>query len=141
MPDENELKFLTCKLVPEQLNILRKLIGYCKDVVKATKRGDGKVKPDPIRMIIHGGAGVGKSMIIKTASLHAERILRKAGHHPNHPRVLLCAPTGKAASLIKGVTLHSAFNFNFGTNYIDLTSKQLAEFRENLKHLKITLKN
>ena len=90
-------------------------------------------------MIIHGGAGVGKSMIIKTASLHAERILRKTGHHPNYPRVLLCAPTGKAASLIKGVTLHSAFNFNFGTNYIDLTSKQLAEFRENLKHLKILI--
>ena len=33
-------------------------------------------------------------------SIHAEKILRKAGDKPNHPRVLLCAFTGKAASLI-----------------------------------------
>ena len=33
-------------------------------------------------------------------SMHAEKIIRKAGDKPNHPRVLLCAFTGKAASLI-----------------------------------------
>ena len=139
LPDKKELKYLTCKLVPEQLNFLRKVVGYCKDVVKAMKRGDGKLKQKPLRIILHGGAGVGKSMAIKTASLHAERILRKSGDHPNHPRVLLCAPTGKAASLIKGVTLHSAFNFNFGPSYIALSSKQLAEFQENLRHLKLLI--
>ena len=44
--------------------------------------------------------GVGKSAIIKAMSMHAEKILRKAGDKQNHPRVLLCAFTGKAASLI-----------------------------------------
>ena len=44
--------------------------------------------------------GVGKSAIIKAMSMHAEKILRKAGDKANHPRVLRCAFTGKAASLI-----------------------------------------
>ena len=44
--------------------------------------------------------GVGKSAVIEAISIHAEKILRKSGHHPNNPRVLVCAPTGKAASII-----------------------------------------
>ena len=44
--------------------------------------------------------GSGKSATIKVCSMHAEKILRKAGDKPNHPRILLLAHTGKAASLI-----------------------------------------
>ena len=44
--------------------------------------------------------GTGKSSVIQVVSMHAERILRKAGDKPNHPRVLLLAHTGKAASII-----------------------------------------
>ena len=44
--------------------------------------------------------GVGKSAIIKAMSMHAEKILRKVGAKEDHPRVLRCAFTGKAASLI-----------------------------------------
>ena len=33
-------------------------------------------------------------------SIHAEHILSKEGGNPNKPRVLLCAHTGNAASLI-----------------------------------------
>ena len=43
---------------------------------------------------------MGKSATIRVVSMHAETILQKAGGKPNHPRVLLCAHTGKAASLI-----------------------------------------
>ena len=50
-------------------------------------------------------AGVGKSAVIKVASMHAEKYLRKAGDKPDHPRVLLTAHTGKAASLI-GKSIH-----------------------------------
>ena len=45
-------------------------------------------------------SGVGKSAIIKVVAMHAEKRLRKSGGKPNHPRVLLTAHTGKAASLI-----------------------------------------
>lgn len=45
-------------------------------------------------------SGVGKSAIIKVVAMHSEKRLRKSGGKPNHPRVLLTAHTGKAASLI-----------------------------------------
>ena len=44
--------------------------------------------------------GAGKSAIIGAISMHAENILRDAGDKPQHPRILLLAHTGKAASLI-----------------------------------------
>ena len=44
--------------------------------------------------------GVGKSATIKAVAQQAEKILTKAGDHPNHPRVILCAWTGKASHLI-----------------------------------------
>ena len=49
--------------------------------------------------------GTGKSATIEACSMHAEKVLREAGHKPHHPRVLLLAHTGKAASLI-GKLLH-----------------------------------
>ena len=35
LPSNDELKHITCSLVPEQMNILRQVIGYCKDVIKS----------------------------------------------------------------------------------------------------------
>ena len=61
--------------------------------------------------------GVGKSAVIEAISLHAEKILRKPGDHPFNPRVLVCAPTGKAASIISKkyfsyyiTSMHTMFN-------------------------------
>ena len=44
--------------------------------------------------------GTGKSATIEVIAMQAEKILRAEGDKPNHPRVLLLAQTGKAASLI-----------------------------------------
>ena len=44
--------------------------------------------------------GVGKSATIKAVAQQAEKILTKAGDDINHPRVILCAWTGKASHLI-----------------------------------------
>ena len=43
---------------------------------------------------------MGKSAVIEICSMYGENILRDAGDKPQHPRVLLLAHTGKAASLI-----------------------------------------
>ena len=98
LPSNFELDHMTRQLVPEQMNIMRTVIKYCKDIVKSKKNPGLEQKP--CRLIVHGGAGVGKSQTIKAISMQAEKLLRKAGHHPNHPIVLLSAFTGKAASLI-----------------------------------------
>ena len=77
---------------------MRIVVRYCKDVLKSQNNHAHVVKP--LRIIAHGGAGSGKSATIKVSAMYAERILRKAGDKPNHPRILLLAHTGKAASLI-----------------------------------------
>ena len=66
---------MTRKLVPEQMNILRTVVSSCK-AIKRAKRNP-KVKPKPVCMIVHGGAGVGKSMTIRAVANHAENLLRE----------------------------------------------------------------
>ena len=51
-------------------------------------------------MHLAGDGGTGKSHLISIASKWAEKILIKSGDNPNRPKILLLAPTGKAASLI-----------------------------------------
>ena len=137
VPDDQILAILTHQLIPEQMAPLNKILDYCKSVVKSRKCNTIDVQP--IRLLIHGGAGVGKSAVIKTMTLHSEKILRKVGDNPHHPRVLVCAPTGKAASLVNGITLHSGFDFKFGHEHRALSDKNLAKFRENLKELKLII--
>ena len=61
-------------------------------------------------VFITGGAGVGKSVVIRTLyqSLHRMRC-SKSGQDPEDIRILLCAYTGLAAYNIQGSTLHNAF--------------------------------
>ena len=57
---------------------------------------------------INGGAGVGKSTLIKAVYQSILRLFNSLpGSNPEAIRVALCAPTGKAATLIDGMTLHS----------------------------------
>lgn len=56
---------------------------------------------EPLFAFLTGGAGVGKSVF---QALH-----RHLCADPDEIRVLLCAPTGKAAYNIHGLTIHNAF--------------------------------
>ena len=47
-----------------------------------------------------GDGGTGKSYWISITSKWAEKTLIQTGDNPNRPKILLLAPTGKAASLI-----------------------------------------
>ena len=98
IPEEVDLHSQTRKLVPEQLDVVNSVIEHCKKLKKNQKHIDVPI-PGAL-LICHGGAGVGKTATIKVTALWAEKILRKPGDNPNHPRVLICAPTGTAAFLI-----------------------------------------
>lgn len=63
LPDNEEMKYMTRKLVPEQMNILRTVVASCKDIVRARK--NPKVRPKPIRLIVHGGAGNDKHFLLE----------------------------------------------------------------------------
>ena len=51
-------------------------------------------------MFFIGDGGTGKTHFISIASKWGEKILTQEGDSPNRPKLLLLAPTGKAASLI-----------------------------------------
>ena len=91
--------------------------------------------------------------------MQAEKILRAEGDKPHHPRVLLLAQTGKAASIIGkcllcyiinsfcslkiiflgGTTIHGAFDFKFGIEVTTSGDKKLAQLRENLTEVKLII--
>ena len=56
IPPDNEMKELLKKLVPEQKRGLDKVVKYCTDLVKSSSKGNNVV--EPLRLIIHGGAGI-----------------------------------------------------------------------------------
>jgi len=90
-------------------------------------------------LIIQGGAGSGKSTLINILAQRVELILRQSGDDPDKPYVLKAAFTGTAAANIDGMTLHSAFNFNFGNEFLSLGDKIRDEKRDYLKNLALII--
>ncbi|CAF1352277.1 unnamed protein product [Rotaria sp. Silwood1] len=76
---------------------------YTLNVMNLIKDGDKQ-----FFHFINGGAGVGKSTLIKVVYQSILRFYNSLpGSNPETIRVAICAPTGKAAALIDGMTLHS----------------------------------
>ena len=65
--------------------------------------------PKSFQIFLSGGAGVGKSFLINAITEYLKRVLRYPNQNLDQPSVLVTASTGKAATGINGVTLHSAF--------------------------------
>lgn len=63
----------------------------------------------------------------------------KPGENPDEMKVLLCAPTGKAAYNIGGITIHAAFCIpaDQGFKYKPLDMQQLSSFQTKYKSLKV----
>ena len=136
---DDDLMKMTRGLVAEQKQVLSKVVAVCKGYLKA--RSKLTLQTKPLLMLIHGGAGVGKSKIIEVMSCWVEKILCKAGDHPGKPRVLIMAATGKAASIVNGVTIHQAFDFKWTNTqkYDPLSDKKLAQLRFYLSELKVII--
>jgi hypothetical protein len=76
--------------------------------------GHGKQTQIPFNYFITGGAGTGKSHLIKALHQMVIRTLRREGDDPTTLKVLLTAPTGTAAHNINGLTIHSALQMQLG---------------------------
>lgn len=79
----------------------------------------------PFHIFLTGGAGTGKSYLIKCIFQELDKILPHQSGNPDSLTELLVAPTGTAAFNILGQTIHSAFSVN------RTTSKTLAEDQAN----------
>ena len=98
VPSKEEIHSMVRNLGEEQRLVLDDIVDHCKQVVRARK--NITEYPRPTKLLVIGGAGVGKSLTIKVVAVTAEEILRQTGSHPHKPRVLILAPTGKAATII-----------------------------------------
>lgn len=99
-------------------------------------------RPSPFYLFLTGGAGVGKSHVVKTVVQTAKRHLN-VGQGVDDTTVMDCALTGAAAFNIGGHTLHSAFHLPVHQtkhdDYIRLSNEQLASMRSKLGKLCILI--
>lgn len=79
---------------------------------------------EPIHIFVTGGAGTGKSHLIKAIHYESSRLLSRIMTEPERVSVLLSAFTGTAAFNIGGNTLHHLFSL---TKYLPLPYEPLGE--------------
>ena len=125
------------KLDEYQKLALEKAVEYAQNVLIA--RRTNTALPEAPMILIHGGAGSGKSTLIDSIFQILHHLFQKEGDDPDCPYILLSAFTGTAAANIKGQTLHTLFSFNFGANYISLSDKLRNEKRNQLKNLRMLI--
>ena len=100
-----------------------------------------KTSNDPFYCFLSGGAGVGKSHVTKALYQAALKYYNtRAGDDFHQVKVLMLAPTGKAAYNIKGNTIHSALAIpacQSLKDYKSLDSSRLNTLRCQLGGLKL----
>ena len=127
----------TRQLDSNQRKVVDIALTYAKDMVKCLYRNTKMSKPPAV--LVPGGAGSGKSATINILKQWVHLTLQNAGDDPNMPYILVTAPTGAAACNVKGQTLHTAFSFHFGNNYLSLSDKLRDVKRCQLQHLKFVI--
>ena len=137
IPNDADLKEKLQMLDIYQREVVNIGINYCKDVVKARKIYNKK--PDAPLVMIHGGAGAGKSTVINILAVMAQKILLQPGDNPDHPYVVKAAFTGTAASLIKGQTLSKMFSFAFNCEATPVSDKTRDQRRCDMQNLKMVI--
>ena len=124
----------TRKLDYYQRKVTEVGIRYARNIVKAIKSKNPM--PTAPKFMVHGGAGSGKSTVIKILKQWVHLILQSSGDNPDCPYIFVTAPTGTAAANVRGQTMHSAFGFSFGNEHFSLSDKKRDEKRSLLKNLK-----
>ena len=133
------------KLDKMQKYVLSLGLQYAKGVRKAENQGTerkGKQRtkaPTPPLVMVHGGAGSGKSSVIHTLAPMVADILQQPGDDPECPYVVLTAAFGSAAANINGGTLHHTFGFKFGDDYFPLADKQREEKMCQFRNLRFVI--
>ena len=122
MPDEEYRR--------QMRTLNKKQCEFVMDILHHAKTSD-----EPICRFLSGGAGVGKTHVTTLLYQSLYRYLnKKPGIDPDKPCILLMAPTGKAAYLIRGNTLHSALKIpvNQKLQYKSLDTDSLNTLRTQM---------
>ncbi len=92
-------------------------------------------------MFITGGAGTGKSHLIKCIYNEAVRLLGRLNHNPDDVSVILTTPTGVAAFNINTLTIHSALSISTDMSQPNkpLCEEKISRLRNKLDQLQILM--
>ena len=96
----------------------------------------------PLQLFITGGAGTGKSHLIKTIDASLNKTLNYKSQNLDTPKVLKMAPTGVAASNIDGSTIHSSLGIPVNCQAMQipkLSNKRRSELRLKYEDLKVII--
>ncbi|KAF9406365.1 hypothetical protein HW555_013234 [Spodoptera exigua] len=112
-----------------------------ESIGKSSKDENGLIPIQPHSIIFQGGAGSGKSFILKTLVHHIRRCYAPTVDQLlNASFVEVTAPTGVAARLVNGKTLHSAFSLGIEkgratlqTNVRQQNDSQFIDILNNLR--------
>ncbi|XP_044169485.1 uncharacterized protein LOC114973474 [Acropora millepora] len=98
-------------------------------------------KLDPINLFVTGGAGAGKSHLIKAIYHTAVKTFRYGTINPEKPTVALMAPTGVAAININGTTIHTALSIpkESGDFAPKMSDQKRTQLRLTLSELKLII--
>ncbi|XP_063436532.1 uncharacterized protein LOC134717961 [Mytilus trossulus] len=118
----------------KQRRILYKVRDWC------IQKSNGKT-PEPLHLFLTGGAGTGKSHLIKCIQYEATRILAQTTNNPDDLTVLLTAPTGTAAFNINGLTIHSALGIfkSLSPDHATLSEDKINSLRTKLENVQILI--
>ena len=137
IPGDGELREATRKLDCYQKEVLNVVLKYAKDIVKA--RNPHNKLPVPPLFMMHGGAGAGKSTVIRLTAQWFQRIVQQEGQDVDCPCVVIAAFCGTAASNVDGQTLHSSFGFSYDNKHNSLPDKSRDMRKAILKYLKLVI--
>ncbi|XP_061749313.1 uncharacterized protein LOC133547832 [Nerophis ophidion] len=96
--------------------------------------------PEPFHVFVTGGAGTGKSHLIRAIQYEAGRLLSRL-YQPDETCVLLTAPTGIAAYSLHAATIHHTFSIGMQVSlpYIPLGEDKINSLRAQFGHLQIVI--
>ena len=137
--DNDALHAMVRSLNEQQRLAFDTVLTWCRSVTKSPSTHE---QVHSLQLFITGGAGAGKSHLIKTLYHTAVNTFRQISQNPEKPSVLLLAPTGIAAINIKSTTINSGLSIpvdNFGYNVTPLSDIEKSALRNHLSELKLII--
>ena len=111
---------------------------WARDYVKNLSAKHMKYKT-PFHIFFTGGAGVGKSHLIKTIFMSISKLLSFKGGDPEKRRIPFLAPTGVAPIKIDKNAIHTALGINVGHKLYPLNDRQRGILQNKLWEIKIII--
>ncbi|XP_048046234.1 LOW QUALITY PROTEIN: uncharacterized protein LOC125268187 [Megalobrama amblycephala] len=133
MPRDDALHLLR-SLNEEQSAVFYKVQKWCLQKILGQN-------PEPFRLFLTGGAGTGKSHLIRAIHYESSRLLSQLCENPDDITVLLTASTGVAAFQIGASTVHNSFSIgaNVKLPYQPLSDDKINSLRTKLGTLQIVI--